>query len=63
MLRIRSLKLIAFILVTTFATVASQVPHLLFDIVAAAGLFILLAMAFGTVLGNTERRRAPRYHD
>jgi len=51
MLRILSLGLIAFILLTSLATVASQVPHLLFDIVVAAGLFILLAMAFGTVLG------------
>lgn len=50
MLRILSLGLIAFILVAALAAVASQVPHLLFDIVAAAGLFIFLAMAFGAVL-------------
>lgn len=51
MLRILSLGLIAFILASALATVASEVPDLLFDIVAAAGLFILLAMAIGAVLG------------
>lgn len=52
-LRKVSIGLVAAILATALASVASQIPELLIDVTMTAGLFIVAAMTVGAALGYT----------